>query len=220
MSGLFLPDRTLLLPREDWRDARDWRRPWRDKPGFSGCCCKSAPSSPAPNCFSACCGPQPSSTLHLTIGAQQTPNQGCSHATPVPGFDNQIVTMSLISQSSCIWKGDLICGSGVPPAGNCGGGASGCDGTNHFYFFCCTHPPCVSLSPAMLIAGAYTNNGNTITLNGTTIHYVTSWFMSGTCSPVNFTGTLNSGSTFGAAVCDNCSGFNFNNTQWPMTITL
>lgn len=34
----------LWLPRTDWREPRDWLRPWRDRPGMFLCCCVT------PNC--------------------------------------------------------------------------------------------------------------------------------------------------------------------------
>jgi hypothetical protein len=41
---IILPERGLRLPRADWREPRDWRRPWVDPPGMFYCdCCKGCP---------------------------------------------------------------------------------------------------------------------------------------------------------------------------------
>ena len=222
MSGLLLPDKKLVLPPSRYgsnRLSRWFHNPW--PPEFSGCCCKSGPSSPAPNCFTPCCTVQPASTLHLSIGAQSVASAGCAGGTPVPGIDNQVVTLKLDNQTSCHWKGDLVCGSGTPPVGNCGGGASGCDGTNHFNLICCRNPPCAGTFVALLITAAYTSQGNVITLNGTQVNYHWSVILSGTCSPVNFTGTW-IGSAVGdpAALCDNCGAPHLAIPRWPVTVTL
>lgn len=59
------PDLGLL--RAAWWMPRNWRRPWRDKPGIFWCCCKSAPSS-GPAMIQKC-GCSVPTTVHVTFGA-------------------------------------------------------------------------------------------------------------------------------------------------------
>lgn len=205
---------SLILPQHN-RLSLWFHNPW--PPAFSGCCCKSAPSSPAPNCFSKCCATMPPSTLHLTIGSQTIAGHGCSGGTPVTGFDGKIVALTFDNQTSCHWKGDLICGTGGPPAGSCGGGASGCDGTNHFNVFCCPNPPCVSLLVALTVTAGYAINGNSLTVNGTTVHYFTSVVLTGSCSPMNMTGTLTTLGSAPGVFCDTCTGGL--GCSWPVTLS-
>lgn len=63
------------MPREDWRDSRDWRRPWRDRPGFwwNPCCCGS----------SCVCASLTATTLHLTF----------SNSGACPALDGLTFTM-------------------------------------------------------------------------------------------------------------------------------
>lgn len=222
MSGLLLPDMKLVLPSSRYgnnRQSRWFHNPW--PPEFSGCCCKSGPSSPAPNCFSPCCpdGPLPS-VIHLTFSAQLNAGKGCGGGTPVTGIDNVVVALTRNNQNppttslGCQWKGDLVCGTGTPPAGNCGGGVSGCDGTNHFTFLCCVAPLCPTTRIGFLWTAGYSNNGNTLL----GVHYNNSVVLTGTCSPLNLTGTTIPLAP--EAVCDTCIHVGAAGAQWNVTVTL
>ena len=63
----------LTIPSlRDWRSVRDWKRTWRDPPGYVGpgyrrCKCCSAPSSVSGQC--GCCSLGSPATLHATCTA-------------------------------------------------------------------------------------------------------------------------------------------------------
>lgn len=84
----------LILPgtlREDWREPRDWRRPWRDRPGFigtAGCCCGGI-------CL---CSLDSTTTLHVTFA-----NSGnCA------SLDGR--TFTLTKFGTCQWSGSGTAG--------------------------------------------------------------------------------------------------------------
>lgn len=213
-------------PTHDRQLSRWMRRRWPPNWGFPqpaatdwGCGC-SSPSSPAPNCFAPCCpsGALPS-TVHLTFSAQLNAGKGCGGGTPVTGIDGKVVTLTKNNDNppttslGCQWKGDLVCGTGTPPAGNCGGGVSGCDGTNHFTFFCCVAPNCPTTRIGLLWTAAYSTNGNSVLGN----HYLISVILTGTCSPLNLTGTTVA--TAPEQFCDTCIHVGVPGAQWNVTIS-
>lgn len=71
----------LRLPRAVWWMPRNWRRPWRDKPGLI-CCCQSSASSSSSACMAPCsqCSPILSlpCILHFTYASSDCidPNTG------------------------------------------------------------------------------------------------------------------------------------------------
>lgn len=115
--------------REDWREPRDWRRPWRERPGFfqgnatCDCHCSSAapssPSSALPTYTCTCAGNPLTLPTNLTL---------TMHASTCPGLDGQTVTLTADDQAdnnlnvwkaclsssahATLWRGDTtLCGN-------------------------------------------------------------------------------------------------------------
>lgn len=87
--------------RPDWRDPRDWRRPWRDPPGFFSCCCD--------DCVPAC---TPGTATVGNVGSES--GDECTDCTNQIFFDD-------FSGSSLVSNGWL----GSPSSSGCG--AAGLD---------------------------------------------------------------------------------------------
>lgn len=111
---ILLPERDLRLPRADWREPRDWRRPWLDKPGFSGCCCThtcAACSLPdilhATFSNSGKCSGLDGKSFALTWQASTTASNLSCVAGSFAGW-RLLVTDS----NSCIWEMIVVCVSG------------------------------------------------------------------------------------------------------------
>jgi hypothetical protein len=158
----------------DWRRPRDWKRPWRDPPGFFGpgyrrCNCCAAPSSGPPMiAFCKCSLP---TTIHVTfavtgacsgLSGQTIPLiWETTNATPCDSSSGSY-TADFTDGNGCHWTMSLICSG--PALGNAvfgiaylGSAPQVCfaDGTGKA--ITCT--PAFSYSNSVTVAGAGSGAG-------------------------------------------------------------
>lgn len=120
------------LRLRDWREPRDWRRPWFDPPGWWPCCCVQHPD--CTQCGSLLC------EYLLTVSglASSNPNDTCcgvgngsfvmqevvsAISTNPCGSDEVNLSMAGIPTGNCWWVSPWCappsyCGEGWPTAGN------------------------------------------------------------------------------------------------------